>query len=646
MKGGLNAVFETPDGARLPGPPDAAKALGALLSSKEVRRWLVARGLQVEEEGEILRTRIDALRQVLGAVPAGLGDAPDAVRAHPAFDGDEPRRLVAALANLALASARDVVVVLREPETPPRLELVPPPEDPREVLARMSAVTHGEAGSLLRALEAVVGAIDLPHDLLMRTLIPLLSDPGTCAAAATLLGKAGVRDAVPALRQMLSRSASLEDRLSLLGALVRLGERELGLRTLRSMVAHGAPRVRRRAVRTLEDVAGPEDVASVSEMMRSAPDDARMHLAALAYALGDVRAYTVLARGLESLEATSEVAEARDALEAIARTRSQRFVPLLVAYLEREDRPWFVARARSVLSDLRHRGASEATPTRILELAEQAWYHNRRDEALELLDRVLTLEPTHAHALYLKANCLKEEGHADEALRISGLALAADPTSWRLHRLRGSLLWDSGKQEGALEAYDRALSYQPVDPYTWYYKGYVLYRLQRYEEALPCLDRSLSLKSDSPYIYNQKAFCLERLGRHEEAALCYRRSLKLNSEDFYTREYLGQALQAAGHLDQALACFDRVLGAQPEREDALYRRADVLYDLERWEASAAAFEAFLELRSDSYNAWFNRGLCLRFLARHEEAVACFGRALEIRPESESARRHYEYCLRR
>ncbi|MGM0578770.1 MAG: tetratricopeptide repeat protein [Myxococcota bacterium] len=645
MADDATATLEARDGTPLPVPSGAGRPLAELLANPSIRGYLVRHGLEIERRDEHLRVELGSLRRALHHLPEALDDAPPAVLDHPALSGDGSRRLLGLLGGMPGDPLETAVVLV--PVTPrPCLEVVPEPEEPRDVLLAMDQVDPHRAPDLLRALDGMLDRLSLRRNLLADALIPLLRDDDSCGLAARILGRSGAVEAVGPLEHALSRTGSLDSRLEILGALMRLGHRALGIRTLRSILIHGSETARARAVRTLEEIAVASDADALHDMMRLAPRVERLGLAAMLYRLGDMRAYQVLARAITELDATTSARLTTATLDGAETTGTRRFIPLLEAYVRREERPWFRARGRAILERLRRRGATEAAPERLLQRAEVTYFSNRREEAMELLTELLTLLPGHAQALYLKANCLKEEGRVQEALRAAGRALANDPSNWRLHRLRGSLLWDGGQHDDALEAYDRALRLQPTDPYTWYYKGYVLYRLQRFEAALPCLDRALSLKSDSPYIYNQKAFCLERLDRHEEAVRCYRRSLRLDPGDLFTREYMGQALQAAGRLREALACFEAVLEAAPRREESLYRRADVLYDMDRWSNSEEAFSAYLDVRPDCYNAWFNRGLCLRFLARWDEAADCFAHALRVRPDSTNARRHLSYCAGR
>jgi tetratricopeptide (TPR) repeat protein len=619
------------------------RAIGGLLSDPATRGLLTSCGLDVVHDDHELRFRTLSLHTAINQLWRSFDEAPPWVRSHPLLRRKRLRAALDCVGTLASNAPPEIAMACAEQSV--ALHLVAPISDPSRALLDLDTAAQTAPDQLLRMIDEALSEVTLPKATLKRVLVPLLSDEQTCAGAARLLGRAAVAEAVPALEAALARAGSDDARLEILGALMRLGDRSRAFGTLRSIVVHGSRSARRRAVGLLEEVAAVNDVDALQKTLRAVQPTERVPLAGLLYRLGDLTAYRHLNGALIALNQESSPRLIEVILDELKSVGSRRFIPALEAYANRETRPWFLKRTRSLVRHLKATGCHEFSLNALLENAEDAWSSHEQLSALEFLEELLALESAHPRGLYLKANYLKEQGNIAYALRVAQAAVAAAPRDWRVQRLYGSLLWDKGSGTDALNAYDRALKLEPTDPYTWYYKGYVLYRLERHEEALPCLDRALSLKSDAASFYNQKGFCLERLERYEEAARCYRRSLRLSPGDLFTREYLGQALQTCGNMTEALSCFDIVLAGSPRREEALFRRASLLSSLERWEESAAGFARYLTVRPESFNAWFNRGLCLRHLTRWDSASECFERAVTLRPSSVSARHQLEFCRR-
>ena len=619
------------------------RTIGGLLTDPATRGLLAACGLDLIQDDDEVRFRTRSLHHAIKHLWQSLDEAPPWTRRHPLLSRERLHAALDSVGSLAASAPPEVAMLRAKGHT--ELFLVRSPMEPTAALMDLQGIAKTLPAQVLRMIDEALQEVNLPRELLRRTLVPLLQNAQTCAGAARLLGRASIVESIPELKKALVHAETEDSRLELLGALMRLGDRERSMATLRSIVVHGSAGARRRAVALLDDVAGLEDVDSLHDMLKIARLSERIPIAGLLYRLGDLRAYRPLADALKGLNAESSPRLIELVLEELEMIGSKRFIATLRDYALREKRSWFKGRARTLSDQLELNGCDEPTLRELLENAERAWGTHERLKALESLEELLTLQSNHPRGLYLKANYLKEQGDIAHALKVAQAAVAASPKDWRVQRLYGSLLWDKGSGSDALEAYDRALKLEPTDPYTWYYKGYVLYRLERHQEALPCLDRALSLKSDAASFYNQKGFCLERLDRHDEAARCYRRSLRITPGDLFTREYLGQALQACGELKEALSCFDTVLASSPSREEALFRRASILSSLERWSESAATFSRYLKLRPESFNAWFNRGLCLRHMEAWSEASTCFERAAHLRPSSVSARHQLDFCRR-
>lgn len=631
------------DGHRRPLETVSGEALALLIRDDGLRRFLVSAGLDLEVRGEGVRLDVDSLLAALPNAAARFPSAPQEVRqtlaAHD-VNADQLRGLAVALES-GVTRRDNLFVSWNESERP--LRVVRSAATPADSLLGMERIDARNVGDFLDHLAALPSERQLPKAGLERALVPLLGERETIGRAAKVLGRFEVFAAGDAVERALSRVETLQDRLDVIECLVRLGRRELGLRTLRSMIRHGEPAARRRAVAAFASLLTTADLAAARELLAVVTDTERLLVAIAMYRAGDVTAYAPIADGVSAMGEATQTSDVAASLLALEGLGSKRFAPLVAAFSERESRPLWKRRAARVATALAVEGVEEATPEEMMDAAEDAYFHNRPDEARERLEALVQLGCKNPRALYIYANCLKDEGHSEDALAACDNALSVDPKYWRSHRLRGSLLWDLGRHEESIDSYDRALGLNPVDPYTWYYKGYVLYRMRHDAEALPCLDRALSLKNDSPYIHNQMAFCLERLGRYPDAVRSYQRSLAIRPDDLTIRDYLGQAFQQAARLEDALACFEAVLAAEPERMETRFHRADVLYDMERWTEAEVEFAAYLEQESESFNGWFYRGLCLRVLERYQEAADCFNQALVLRPDSVNARRHSVFC---
>jgi tetratricopeptide (TPR) repeat protein len=531
------------------------------------------------------------------------------------------------------------VVVLARPRAVRHLALL---ELPRaraldELLVDLESTDHAEVDGALYDLQGVTLEGPEQREALVRALGGPLRDVRTRGAAAKVVGSSVLSELGELLDRLLRQANTLDNRLSILGAMIRLGRNDDALRTLRSMLIYGPKENHRVVVDLLIEVADTRNLQSVRAMVRLLQPVERIMLSALLYAHGDLSAYTAISRGMEKMGPSTPRSVATRILESVKLADSRRFVPLLRAYEQREKRPWFTARAQAMIKHLERLGRAEATCSDLLGEVEEAIWARETERAMRLVDQLTVLEPSNARALYLKASLLKDEDRLDDALKCATAAVAAEPHDWQLHRLRGSLQWDLGRSEAALEAYDTALELNPTDPFAWYYKGYILYRMREPAQALPCLDRSLSLQADAAAVLNHKAFCLENLDRIDEAIACYRKSLRHRPADLATRDHLAAALETAGRLPEALAVVDATLKVEPLRVRSLERRAETLRAMKRWQAAELAYGNLLREAPDRFNAWVNRGTISHRLGALDLAIDCLRHAVRIQPESVPAR---------
>jgi tetratricopeptide (TPR) repeat protein len=242
----------------------------------------------------------------------------------------------------------------------------------------------------------------------------------------------------------------------------------------------------------------------------------------------------------------------------------------------------------------------------LLEMAVFRSENNLYPEALEAVDRALTLFSGNAPIWTGRGILLQLLGRTEAALESFDRALALDAASAGAWMHRGSALVTVGRAEEALASFDRALALEPDNPEVWVHRGVALGRLRRAEEALASLDSALTLDSDLAVAWADRGLVLRHLGRTNEALESFERALPPNTNltkagfpsgaldsmawamfKDGTAEKLGVAESWAQYaVDQApqnggahhtLAC---ILGAQGRWEQALEEAAAFLRDRE------------------------------------------------------------------
>ena len=158
-------------------------------------------------------------------------------------------------------------------------------------------------------------------------------------------------------------------------------------------------------------------------------------------------------------------------------------------------------------------------------LGLSAWKSGDPGRAETAFGRALELDPLHVKSLVNLSRVLLEGERADEALEALERAVTLDSLSGEVARLRGVALHDLGRVEEATEAYRKAIVLDHGDAWAMNNLGLLYIQQERFWEALGPLARATELSSDIPVFQNNLGVALERSGQLVAAAGAYRNAL-------------------------------------------------------------------------------------------------------------------------
>ena len=163
------------------------------------------------------------------------------------------------------------------------------------------------------------------------------------------------------------------------------------------------------------------------------------------------------------------------------------------------------------------------------------------DEAEQLADAALSLNPNHATVLFQVVNVLINAARPNEALPLAERAVALNPSSIDARHVLAFSLTHHRRFEEALEQLaegDRVAprSFQTV--FSLGHRSWALYGLGRLEEALACVNEYARLDPSFAYPPLTRVVCLQALGRTAEAQEAVRKARKVvpgEDLDFWLR---------------------------------------------------------------------------------------------------------------
>jgi tetratricopeptide (TPR) repeat protein len=232
------------------------------------------------------------------------------------------------------------------------------------------------------------------------------------------------------------------------------------------------------------------------------------------------------------------------------------------------------------------------------------------DQARELLDRAVAIDPNYVPALAALANAYgfrsiatTDPDDLDRALHFADRAIAIDRQNAEAYTWRGYALMRQNRFADAAFAYRRASELDPTHAMSHYFAGSNLLFLGRAAEGLPLLQRAVELDARTGMLWLGLGAAHLSLRQLAEARYSFGRARDLEVEPvrFGTagaEAYIAEVLRLEGHLEDARDHALRGLESV-ERSDHAYRdtfRAHALVVLGRTgldrgdpEAARAAF---------------------------------------------------------
>jgi tetratricopeptide (TPR) repeat protein len=199
--------------------------------------------------------------------------------------------------------------------------------------------------------------------------------------------------------------------------------------------------------------------------------------------------------------------------------------------------------------------------TQLLDTAVRMQSSGRLQDAAQLCERVLAMQPDHVDAMNVLAQVLQAAGQHGPAEHILRHALAKAP--------------------------NHAASYANISS--------VLNAQGRFDEAIGWAQEGLRRFPDNKLLANNLAVNLDAAGRYEEAVALLQRRLKAHPKHAGGHYHLGILCRKLGRIEDALGHLREAAKLEPRNLHALTAAADCLLRLKKPEDALAPLDAALRL---------------------------------------------------
>ena len=250
--------------------------------------------------------------------------------------------------------------------------------------------------------------------------------------------------------------------------------------------------------------------------------------------------------------------------------------------------------------------------------------------------RAAVSEGSEAQRLFMLALDHLRGGRAQEAEQLCQAALSLDPRHAASLHLLGVIAAQRGRADAALDFIRRAVALNGAAPEFRNSLGNVLVALGRRDEAITAFREAAAIAHGYAPAHLNLANALREAGQLDDAAEEYRRTIALQDDNVAARMNLGVLLARRGAFEDALAQFETVSQRQPQLADAHIHVGHVLAELGRLDDAIARYEKAVRLRPDSAVAHGSLGNALQQQGRIGDAVVEYRRAAQLDPDNPKA----------
>jgi len=278
------------------------------------------------------------------------------------------------------------------------------------------------------------------------------------------------------------------------------------------------------------------------------------------------------------------------------------------------------------------------SPRTLVCLATALVRRKKYDDAVEICDKTLKLNPESYYAQLNKGVALQELGRLEEAILAYEKAIHINKNDFRAYFNIAHLHYLSKKYSEAIKWYDKSIRIDPTFVESHFYKGEALSELAQHEEAVNSYANCLKIDGKfKPAIYKLIASFAEqdKIGDALKAIENHKSILGKDAEEIF--EFVqGVFLNNRGKHDDAIKHLENVLKADPNHPEALIEKGMSFISMGLFQDAINHFCEVIDKGIKVADSYTNMGYAYRRLGLEEMALDCYTKAIEENPELEEA----------
>lgn len=211
----------------------------------------------------------------------------------------------------------------------------------------------------------------------------------------------------------------------------------------------------------------------------------------------------------------------------------------------------------------------------------------RRREALDVLDRILAVEPNHVRALNLRAVCLAQLGEHDAAIAAARASVAAAPQNGHSFWALSFALDLAGRAADSVEAAATAVRLAPDAAINHVRLAEALLDINPPASVAP-VERARQLAPDAAVVHLACGTVYEANRRLDEARRSFLLALEIDPQNAAAHLRIARLDKKANKWEAALRGFSRAVSLNPRSSNAR-RQIEAVILAQLWPPMLAAF---------------------------------------------------------
>ncbi len=200
----------------------------------------------------------------------------------------------------------------------------------------------------------------------------------------------------------------------------------------------------------------------------------------------------------------------------------------------------------------------------------------RYEEAIQIFDKVLAINPRNETAYYSKGQIFRLTGRMEEALAAYEMAIIINPNWWRVYAGKAMLYENQKNDAEAIKWYQRAIKTNPNIVILYFRLAYIFHMSGREEDAISYYDRCIAVDPSFSTAYLNKGVLLKSQGKSAEALALYQKAASFDQGNPSIFFNMGNAYLDLRQYKRALENYEITLQLNPNHSKAIAQKEWVL----------------------------------------------------------------------